>query len=130
MRCQPVLAEQRQSERLVQPNLPVPSESSIQRRLSERLKTLTIVSEASRMRVTFVRRSVGPSIKEDGVVLYATMLLNRTKSYVTHFKKDEDGAALIEYTVLLAILVIAVLAIIGAVGTWLRGQWTALNTAL
>jgi pilus assembly protein Flp/PilA len=69
-------------------------------------------------------------MKEGGVMLYATMLLNQLKSYVSHFKKDEDGATLIEYTVLLGILLIAVLAIIGAVGVWINGQWTALNTAL
>ena len=63
-------------------------------------------------------------------MLYAMMVLNQLKSYVSRFKKDEDGAALIEYTVLLGILLIAVIAIIGAVGTWIHGQWTALNTAL
>jgi pilus assembly protein Flp/PilA len=67
---------------------------------------------------------------ENGIMLYAMMLWNQLKSYVSHFKKDEDGAALIEYTVLLGILLIAVIAIIGAVGTWIHGQWTALNTAL
>ena len=44
--------------------------------------------------------------------------------------KDEEGAALIEYTVLLGILLVAVIATIGLVGTWVSGQWTALNTAL
>jgi len=46
------------------------------------------------------------------------------------FARDESGAALIEYTVLLGILVVAVIATIGAVGTWINGQWTALNTSL
>ena len=46
------------------------------------------------------------------------------------FRKDEDGAALIEYTVLLGILVVAVIAIIGAVGTWVNGQWASLSTSL
>ncbi len=43
---------------------------------------------------------------------------------------DEDGAALVEYTVLLGILLIAVIATIIGVGTWINGEWTALNTAL
>ena len=51
-------------------------------------------------------------------------------SYVSHFKKDEDGAALIEYTVLLGILLIAVIAIIGAVGVWINNEWTSLNSQL
>jgi pilus assembly protein Flp/PilA len=44
--------------------------------------------------------------------------------------RDEEGAALIEYTVLLGILLIAVIATIGLVGTWINGQWTALNASL
>ena len=63
-------------------------------------------------------------------MLYAMMLLNQLKSYVSHFKKDEDGAALIEYTVLLGILLIAVIAIIGAVGTWISHEWTGLSSQL
>jgi pilus assembly protein Flp/PilA len=47
-----------------------------------------------------------------------------------NLRRDEDGAALIEYTVLLGILVVAVVATIVAVGGWVNGQWTALNTAI
>ena len=49
---------------------------------------------------------------------------------ITKFGKDEEGAALIEYTVLLGIMLIAVIATIVLVGTWISGQWTALNAAL
>ena len=49
---------------------------------------------------------------------------------LTKFGKDEEGAALIEYTVLLGIMLVAVIATIILVGTWISGQWTALNTAL
>jgi pilus assembly protein Flp/PilA len=49
---------------------------------------------------------------------------------ITKFGNDEEGAALIEYTVLLGILLVAVIATITLVGTWISGQWTALNTAL
>jgi pilus assembly protein Flp/PilA len=49
---------------------------------------------------------------------------------IGRLKRDEDGASLIEYTVLLAILLIAVIAIITAVGTWINGKWSALNSAL
>ena len=45
-------------------------------------------------------------------------------------RKDEDGAALIEYTVLLGILLVAVVATITSVGTWVSGRWTALNASL
>ena len=47
-----------------------------------------------------------------------------------NLERDEGGAALIEYTVLLGILVVAVIATIVAVGGWINGQWTALNTAI
>jgi pilus assembly protein Flp/PilA len=57
-------------------------------------------------------------------------ILSKLKPILNRFKKDEDGAALIEYTVLLGILLIAVIAIIVAVGGWISSEWTALNTAL
>jgi pilus assembly protein Flp/PilA len=37
---------------------------------------------------------------------------------------------LIEYTVLLGILLVAVIATIGAVGTWINGKWTTLQQQL
>ena len=45
-------------------------------------------------------------------------------------RDDESGAALVEYTVLLGILLVAVIATIALVGTWVSGKWTALHTAL
>ncbi len=46
------------------------------------------------------------------------------------FGKDEEGAALVEYTVLLGILLVAVIVTIGKVGTWISTQWTNLNANL
>ena len=43
---------------------------------------------------------------------------------------DEEGAALIEYTVLLGILLVAVIAIIFAVGVWVNKEWASLNSHL
>jgi pilus assembly protein Flp/PilA len=60
----------------------------------------------------------------------ALTVLGGLKPILNRFKKDEDGAALIEYTVLLGILLIAVIAIIVAVGGWISSEWAALNTAL
>jgi pilus assembly protein Flp/PilA len=56
--------------------------------------------------------------------------MSKTLQLVRRLQRDEDGAALIEYTVLLGILLVGVIATIGLVGTWITGQWTALNTAL
>ena len=44
--------------------------------------------------------------------------------------KDEEGAALIEYTVLLGIMLVAVIATIVLVGGWISDKWVALNSAL
>jgi pilus assembly protein Flp/PilA len=56
--------------------------------------------------------------------------MRKLKLALTTLKNDEDGAALIEYTVLIGIMLVGVVATIGLVGTWISGQWTALNTAL
>jgi pilus assembly protein Flp/PilA len=56
--------------------------------------------------------------------------MSKFLSTLKKFGKDEEGAALIEYTVLLGILVVAVIVTIGAVGQWVNGKWTALNTGI
>jgi pilus assembly protein Flp/PilA len=45
-------------------------------------------------------------------------------------KRDEEGAALVEYTVLLGIMLVAVITTIGLVGGWMSTKWTALWSAL
>jgi pilus assembly protein Flp/PilA len=49
---------------------------------------------------------------------------------IEQVQADEEGAALIEYTVLLGILLIAVITTIGLVGTWINGKWHALQGQL
>jgi pilus assembly protein Flp/PilA len=61
-------------------------------------------------------------------MLYLIMLLNQLKKDAFRFKKDEDGAALIEYTVLLGILLGAVIGVIGTVAPLVHGHWHALQT--
>jgi pilus assembly protein Flp/PilA len=56
--------------------------------------------------------------------------MSKALNLLSKLRKDEDGAALIEYTVLLGILIVAVIATIGLVGTWVSGQWTTLQTSL
>ena len=55
-----------------------------------------------------------------------TKVMNLAKRFVA----DEEGAALIEYTVLLGVMLIAVIATIIAVGSWVNVKWTALNSNL
>jgi pilus assembly protein Flp/PilA len=66
---------------------------------------------------------VGREIRTEKHMRSFTRLIQR-------LNRDEDGASLIEYTVLLAIILIATIGIIAAVGTWVNGKWAALNTAL
>jgi pilus assembly protein Flp/PilA len=53
-------------------------------------------------------------------------VVNLTKRFIA----DEEGAALVEYTVLLGIMLVAVIATIVAVGGWVNTKWTALNSNL
>ncbi len=51
-------------------------------------------------------------------------------NFIKQLERDEDGASMIEYTVLLAIILIAVIGLIAAVGSWVSGKWSSLNSAL
>jgi pilus assembly protein Flp/PilA len=53
-----------------------------------------------------------------------------TKNLVRRLAKDEHGAALIEYTVIIGILIVAVLGLVIAVGNWVNGIWTTVNHQL
>ena len=46
------------------------------------------------------------------------------------FKNDKSGAALVEYSLLIGLITVAVVATVVLVGTWISGKWTALNTAI
>ncbi len=52
------------------------------------------------------------------------------RKLIDKFIREEDGAALIEYTVLLGIMLVAVITTIGLVGTWINTRWTAFEDAL
>ncbi|MBZ9846810.1 Flp family type IVb pilin [Mesorhizobium sp. CA14] len=56
--------------------------------------------------------------------------MKKLMTMARQFRDDEDGAAMVEYTVLLGIITVAVIATVVLVGTWVSGRWTALNTAL
>ena len=58
------------------------------------------------------------------------MVSRNVLNLLKQLARDEEGAALIEYTVLIAILLVAAITTIGLVGTWISGKWTALDTAL
>jgi pilus assembly protein Flp/PilA len=56
--------------------------------------------------------------------------MKKALELVRGLRRDEEGAALIEYTVLLGIMLVAVIATIVLVGQWITGRWTALQAAL
>ena len=46
------------------------------------------------------------------------------------FRDDEDGAAMIEYSVLVGLITVATIALVLAVGLWVTGAWQGLADAL
>jgi pilus assembly protein Flp/PilA len=56
--------------------------------------------------------------------------VKKLNTFLTKFCKDESGAAMVEYTILLGIITVAVIATIILVGAWISGQWTTLEAAL
>jgi pilus assembly protein Flp/PilA len=46
------------------------------------------------------------------------------------FAKNESGASLVEYSLLIGLITVAVVATIVLVGTWVALQWTNLQTAV
>jgi pilus assembly protein Flp/PilA len=56
--------------------------------------------------------------------------MKQVAKLIKRLKRDEDGASLLEYTVLLALILVATIAIIAAVGGWINTKWSNLNAAL
>ena len=52
------------------------------------------------------------------------------KRSVRKFVKDEKGAAMIEYSVLVGLITAAVITLVITVGGWVNEQWSFLNTEL
>jgi pilus assembly protein Flp/PilA len=57
-------------------------------------------------------------------------VMGKALQLVRKIAHDEEGAALVEYTVLLGVMLVAVVATIGLVGGWVNSKWTALWTVL
>ena len=51
-------------------------------------------------------------------------------SVVKDFARDERGASLLEYSILLGIITVAVIGSVFSVGDWVRLRWGALVTNL
>ena len=56
--------------------------------------------------------------------------MKKLMTMTRQFRDDENGAAMVEYTVLLGIITVAVIATVALVGAWVSGKWVALNSTL
>jgi pilus assembly protein Flp/PilA len=56
--------------------------------------------------------------------------MQKLRNFVARFRKDESGATLIEYSVLIGLITVAVIVAVIAVGGWVNTQWTTLQAAL
>jgi pilus assembly protein Flp/PilA len=52
--------------------------------------------------------------------------MTKALNVIKRFAADEEGTALMEYTILLGIIVVAVIAIITGLGSWIKNSWCAL----
>jgi len=57
-------------------------------------------------------------------------MLHRIKKSAVGLWRDESGASLIEYSLLIGIMVLVTVAAVTAVGTWAGGKWSYLQTTL
>ena len=57
-------------------------------------------------------------------------MLQSVKTFAERFSHDEDGVTMLEYTILLGIITVAVIASVAYAGTWVFGKWTALTAQL
>lgn len=56
--------------------------------------------------------------------------MNKLIVALSNFKKDESGASLIEYSLLIGLITVAVVITVVAVGDWVVAAWEGLNTTL
>jgi len=75
-------------------------------------------------------RNLRSEISEQLLTVFKERFMQKALELVRGLRRDEEGAALIEYTVLLGIMLVAVIVSIIFVGGWLGGKWTALTAAL
>jgi pilus assembly protein Flp/PilA len=56
-------------------------------------------------------------------------MLQKVKS-VIRLHRDESGTAMIEYSILLGLIAVAVIAMVIFVGQWITTQWSTLSSTL
>jgi len=56
--------------------------------------------------------------------------MRKTLTVLKQIGNDEKGAALVEYTVLLGVMLVVVVSMILGVGTWISTQWSSLSSSI
>ena len=56
--------------------------------------------------------------------------MSNASNLLKKLMKDEEGTALMEYTILLSVIAVAVIGVATALGTWVGASWAALCTAI
>ncbi|CAN7382272.1 Flp family type IVb pilin [Phenylobacterium sp. LjRoot225] len=52
------------------------------------------------------------------------------ENLISRLARDDSGASLVEYSVLIGIITVGAVTTIGLVGTWVAGEWVQLEAAL
>ncbi|ESZ30321.1 MULTISPECIES: Flp family type IVb pilin [unclassified Mesorhizobium] len=56
--------------------------------------------------------------------------MNKLMTMTRQFRDDENGAAMVEYSILIGIIAVASILTVLAIGGWVNGRFSALCTAL
>ena len=64
------------------------------------------------------------------VAYHREIVMKAIKNLLVGIVKDEQGGEVLEYALIAGLIVVAAIAIIGAVGNKVLGRWTSLNNSL
>jgi pilus assembly protein Flp/PilA len=56
--------------------------------------------------------------------------MSKIRKLIVRFVRDEQGGEVLEYALIAGLIVVAAIAIIGAVGTKVLARWTSLNSSM
>jgi pilus assembly protein Flp/PilA len=56
--------------------------------------------------------------------------MTKLVGFLDRFAADESAATMVEYTILIGLITVVAIALIAAVGTWVKNAWVSVNTTL
>ena len=56
--------------------------------------------------------------------------MGKLVKFLDRFAADESGATMVEYTILIGLITAVAIALIAAVGQWVKSAWTTVNSTL